>query len=109
MKLLYKKNDFNLSKIFVLRLFKMVANQCSSLEQRSIIKFFMAKKCKLCEIYREECFNQKIFTNVINMDLPLWTQKDTDSLIKEKVLGEGVIKKGHADSILEHEWILLNL
>ena len=34
-------NCFNLAKIFVLRLFKMVANQtdCSTLEQRSVIKF----------------------------------------------------------------------
>ena len=31
----------------------MVANQteCSKLEQRSVINFFVAEKCKSCEIY----------------------------------------------------------
>ena len=46
----------------------MVWNQteCSKLEQRSVIKFLVAEKCKPCEIYRkmcnvhgEACFNEK--------------------------------------------------
>ena len=46
----------------------MVMNQteCSSLEQRSVIKFLLTEKCKSCEIYRkmcdvygEVCFNLK--------------------------------------------------
>ena len=57
----------------------MVANQtdCSRLEQRSIIKFLMAK-CKPCEIYQRICdvygevhSNQKMFTNELNMGLIL--------------------------------------
>ena len=47
-------NYFNLAKIFVLRLFKMAANQteCFTLEQRSVIKFLLVEKGKPCEIYR---------------------------------------------------------
>ena len=43
--------------MFVLRLFKKTANQteCSSLEQMSVIKFLVAEKCKLYEIYRRMC------------------------------------------------------
>ena len=48
------KNYFNITKIFLLRLFKNMSNQteCSRLEQRSVIKFLVAEKCKPCEIYR---------------------------------------------------------
>ena len=54
----------------------MVANQtkCSLFEQRSLIKFLVANKCKPCEIYRricdgygKACFRKKIFTNGLNM------------------------------------------
>ena len=43
--------------MFTLRLFKMVENQTeySRLEQRSVIKFVMAEKCKSCEIYWRTC------------------------------------------------------
>ena len=39
---------YNLAKIIVLRLFKMVVNQtvCSPLEQRCVIKLSEAEKCK---------------------------------------------------------------
>ena len=58
-------------------------------------------KCKPYEIYRitfhvyrVECFSQKIFTNGLNMDIPLeaWVEKTVDRvkthcyLSKEKVL-----------------------
>ena len=45
---------FNLAKVFVFRLFKMVANQtsCSRLEQSSVIKFMLVEKNKIREIYR---------------------------------------------------------
>ena len=35
----------------------MVVNQtvCSRFEQRSVIKFLVAKKCKPCKIYRRMC------------------------------------------------------
>ena len=57
-------------KIFLLRLFKIVANQtgCSRFEQRSFIKFLVAEKCKPCKIYRtmgdvygEANFCQKVY------------------------------------------------
>ena len=51
---------------FFFKLFKMVVNQCSKLEQRSVIKFLVAEKCKPCESYwrmynvnREAYFSQK--------------------------------------------------
>ena len=68
MELIYSKNYFNLAEIFILRIFKMAANQTESsrLEQRSVIKFLVAEKCKPCEIYRrmsdvygEACFSEK--------------------------------------------------
>ena len=47
----------SISQNDVLRLFKMVANQtkCSRLEQRFVIKFLLAEKCKPCEIYGRKC------------------------------------------------------
>ena len=35
----------------------MLANQieCTRFEQRSVIKYLVAEKCKLCEIYRRIC------------------------------------------------------
>ena len=77
--LIYRKNDLNHTQKYVLRLFKIVINQieCSRLEQRSVIKFFLTKKCKLCviyrkmcDVYREACFSQKMFTNDHNIGLP---------------------------------------
>ena len=55
----------------------------SKLKRKSVIKFLEAVKCKPCEIYRricdvhrEACFSQKMFTNQLNMGLPLWTRVD---------------------------------
>ena len=44
-------------KIFVLKLFKIVANQTerSKIEQRSVIKFLVAEKSQPCEIYGRTC------------------------------------------------------
>ena len=49
----------------------MVANQtdCSRFEQKFVIKFFVAEKCKPCEIYRRmgnrvACFSRKMFINM---------------------------------------------
>ena len=56
----------------------MVTNQTDSsrLEQRSVIKFLVAEKCKPCkiywrmyDIYEEACFSTKMFTNGLNMGL----------------------------------------
>ena len=48
------KNHFDLTEIFALRLFKMVANskKCFRLEQKSFMKLLLAEKCKPCDIYR---------------------------------------------------------
>ena len=79
MELVYSKNYFNPSKIFVLRLFKMAANQTkfSRLKQMFVMRFLSADKCKLyriyrkmCDVYREACFSQNMFTNWLNMGLP---------------------------------------
>ena len=60
------------------RLFEMATNQIqqSRLELRPIIKFLMAenKPCeiyRMCDLYREESFNQKMFRNGLNIGLPL--------------------------------------
>ena len=58
------------------------------MEQRSVILFLVAEKCKQCEIYRrmyDVCgkayFNKKkkVFTYGLNMGLPLrvWVLKDS--------------------------------
>ena len=100
--------------------FKMVANQteASRLEQRTVIKFLMAQKCKPCEIYRrmhgvywEAYFSQRIFSNGLNMGLPIqaWVDKSVHRVEtywlsgKEKVPGTAISKEGHADSFLRHE------
>ena len=117
LELLYIKNYLNLAKIFVLPLFKMATNQteCSS----AVIKFLVAEKCKLCEIYRRMCdmygdayFTKKnvFFTSGLNIGLLLWArvkktahEMETHWLSsKVKVLGTAVSKEGQADSLLEH-------
>ena len=78
--MIYGENYSNLTKIFVLMLFKMVANQsyCSGLEPRSDNIFLVARKCKPGEIYRKCVMYTKkyisvknMITNGLNMDLPL--------------------------------------
>ena len=57
----------------------MVANQCSRLEQRSVMKFLVPEKYKPCEIYRRMCDvygklflgKKNMFTNRLNNGLPL--------------------------------------
>ena len=56
----------------------MMAN--SGLEQKSVIKFLAAEKCKPCEIYKrmcdgEACFSPKMFT---------YGLVTTDSVVKKK-------------------------
>ena len=52
-RIVYNKSYFNLAKIFVLKLFKMAANQrmCPQFKQRSVMKYFVSEMCKPCEIY----------------------------------------------------------
>ena len=57
----------------------MAASQSAVGLNKSVIKFLIAEKCKLCEVYRsmcdiygEACFSQKKkLTNGLNMGLPL--------------------------------------
>ena len=89
---------FNLTKIVLLRLFKIAANQreCSRLEQRSVMKSLLAKKSKPCGIYRrmENCvLDKKFHTNGLNLmslcqkDCP-WSA-NTLTLWKRKNSGYG--------------------
>ena len=56
MELFYSKNYFNLKNIS----FEVIPNgsksECSRFEQRSVIKFLVAEKCKTFEIYRRMCY-----------------------------------------------------
>ena len=81
----------------------------SRLEQRSVIKFMLAEKCKPCDIYKwmsnvfQEARSRKknIFINVLNMRLALqaWIEKTVHEVEthwqsgKEKVPGAAVSKK----------------
>ena len=56
LKLVYRKKYFNLAKIFILKLFKSIANQIvfSKIEQRTVTEFLLTKKFKPGEIYRSK-------------------------------------------------------
>ena len=94
----------------------MVSNKTDSskLEQWSVIKFLLAKKykqCKIyrrmCDVYREVCLSQEMFTKGVNMGLLLQAQVgktihgvETHHLYsKEKVPGEVVSKEGPTDNL----------
>ena len=67
----------------------------------------------MLDVYKEKCFSQKIFTNELNMGLPL--RINVKKIIKgveirwlsskEKVPGAVVSKEGNTDSLLRHERI----
>ena len=78
LELVYSKNYFNLAKVFVLRLIKMAKNQteCSRLDQRFLMKILVTENCKSCEInWRMLYVCRRLFTNGLNMGLPLWVEK----------------------------------
>ena len=61
----------------------MVENQTegSSLEQKSVMRPLVTEKCKsckiywrMCDVYREESFSKKNFTNRLDMSFPIWAQ-----------------------------------
>ena len=112
LELVYDKN-YLISQNYLF--FKMVTNQTESsgLEQKSVIKFLEDDKCKPCEIYRricnvfrEACFSQRMFTNELVIGLPLWVwikktvygEKIHWLSGKEKVPGAAVSKKEDADN-----------
>ena len=95
--------------------------QYSRLEQRSVIKFLVAEKCKPCEIYRmcdmyREIFKKiflyhKMFTNGWNVGLPLQagvekTVHSGNTPTFQRLLGT-VVSKSYADSPLVYERIHL--
>ena len=112
MELVYGKNEFNLANIFVLRLFKMVANRAeySKLEQKSVIKVLVAEKCKpweiykkLWDVYRETSFSKKKKKAKMGFSQQALVKMRVDGLSgKEKVLGAAV-DKGHTNSLLGYE------
>ena len=84
---------------------------------RSVIKCLIAENFKpwkiyrrVCDMFREACFSQKMFPNELNMGLPLydWVKKTLHRMEthwlsdKEKVPG-AITSKGHADCLLGHE------
>ena len=114
--------DFNTTKTFLLRWFKMSANQtlCFRIKQRSAIKFWVSEKCKQCELYKrmwdlygKACFSKKIFTKWLNMGLPgeAWVKKTVHErekhwlFCKEKVMGAELRKEAHTDSLVVLERI----
>ena len=58
-----------------MNLFKIAANQTkrSRLERKTVIKFLVAEKRKLCDIYKRMCdvcreyFSEKMFANGLNI------------------------------------------
>ena len=107
--MVYSKNDFNLTKLFVLRLFNTVGNltEFSRFELKTFIKFSVSDKCKSCEIYnmydvyREPCFSYEIFTSGLNIGFLLrpcvekqfmmW--KYSDFAVKKQFYAQQSIKK----------------
>ena len=98
----------------------MVTNQteCSRLEQCSVIKFWgircanhmkFIEKCVMCS--EKHVLVKKMFTNKLNISLPLWAWVENSVFgvkthllsSKEKFLGAAVRKKGHFDSLIGHE------
>ena len=89
----------------------------------SFIKFFVAEKSKpyeiyrrMCDVYGEACFHQKMFTNWLNMGLLFWAWVkkiahgvETNWLSCKESSGHSRV---HVDSLLGHErmnhdWFLL--
>ena len=106
--MVYSKKYFNLTKIFVLWLFKMTVNQNLRLGQRSVIKHLVAEKSKqweinkrMCDVYGEAYFSPKMLTNVLNIGLPLqnwiekslWSEKKNTNSSKEKFQIQQSVKK----------------
>ena len=107
-------------KQFVLRPFKMIANQTVTQFWtefcHQIFGGWECKPCKIyrrmCSVYREACFSLKMFTQQLNMGLPLLAlvEKTVNGVEthrlsgKEKVLGTAVSKEGDAYRLLGYDW-----
>ena len=102
MELTNSKINSNLSKIFVLRQFNMAAHQIKflTLEQRSVIKFWAAEKCKPCEIYRRDMYGEACFSLKklkFSENVWVWVEKSVLLSLKENVSGAAISKEGHTD------------
>ena len=88
-------------------------HKCSRLEQSSVIKLLVAEKYKPFEIYGRiwDVYRESIFTNGLNMDLPLWAwvKKTVHGMethwlfCKEKVQDSVVSTRDITDSVLGDE------
>ena len=84
----------NLPKIFILMLFKMVANQIkwSRLKQSSVIKVLIVEEWKPCEIYwricdkyGERCLSQKMYSIGLTLNRIGQLPELTASAIEHKI------------------------
>ena len=84
--------------------------QCWSLEQRSLGKFLVAKKCKpsenfwsICSVYGEKCFSEKCFSLLAwfenSMEWKHWLSG------KDNLPGAVTNKEDHVDTLRRHERI----
>ena len=80
----------------------MVANQYSKLEQRSVINFLLAEKCKPCEIYRricnvygETCFSEKSVHKSARHEFATKSLSQKDSPLSRDTLFKGGGASGH--------------
>ena len=86
LELSYSKNYSNLEKSFETIQIRRKSNRVL---QAPVIKYFVTEKYKpyeicirMCNVYTEECFNQKMFTNGQNMGLlqQAWVEKTVDGV-----------------------------
>ena len=116
LELVYAKNYFSLSDIFVLRLFKMVANQRTPGLIRSLSSKYWWLRSVNHEKFIDECLLRSMFSNELYMCVSLraWVRKkvhweETHQLSNhEKVLDAVVSKEGHA-SLAPGTWKDLSL
>ena len=99
------KKYSNLGKVFILSLFKRVANQTERFrfEQTSVINYLLAERCVHHTRFIEKC-EMRTEKNV----LVILIQKDgvePHRLSGKEMVSVAVGSKGHADSLLEYQTI----
>ena len=80
----------------------MTANQteCSRFEQRSVIKFLVAEKCKPCEIYRRICNVYVLVKQILQMS-QIWVCSSNPELKRQSMVWE------HTDSLVKEKFQVL--
>ena len=121
MEFVYIKSNFNLANIFVLKLFKMAANQIECFNRglpsnfcwlRSTNHVKFTEECLIC--IETHILVKKIFTNRLNLNLTLqaWIKKTVHGgethwiSSKEKVLDAVINKEGHTDNVLGYKRLI---